>query len=239
METMYNDVPQYLYHYKRLGHGLAEISDKSIWLARLADFSDSDPNEGRTVTTDEKTARMIAEAPLTDRQRMIIGEPFQGIYDVARSKVRTVSMTDSPLNRHMWENYAGLSGVCICYSYQSLLSHNLGFKRVTYTDERHRPDDHGWLNVQQEIIEAAMKKGTEFALEREYRHLHLTTEYNPYSIDQRFVRAPEPECVYIGEDAEVKMPDLYRRVVDVCTSSMIPMRTVSRDDLIDLGPWKS
>ncbi len=82
-----------------------------------------------------------------------------------------------------------------------------------------------------------MRKGTEFAKEREFRHLHFATEYNPETLSQRFMRAPKPVCVYIGEDAESENPELHRRTCDYCKSNGIRIRIVHREELKDIEPW--
>ncbi len=121
MVIMTPEVPEYLYHYKSLEYGLDELENKRIWLARLDDFSESDPDEGRANGVDEETESQIANGSLTEQQSEFLRESFQYLYDEWRSKARTISMTDNPHNRYMWVEYAKMSGICICYLDQSLV----------------------------------------------------------------------------------------------------------------------
>ena len=225
--------PEYLYHYKELEYGLDELENQRMWLARLDENSESDPDEGRANGVDEKTESMIIHSPLTERQRECIRRSYQDLYDGFRSKARTISMTDDPLNRYMWVEYAKMSGICICYREKSLVGYNIICNPVNYTDKEIQTV---YLRNFETAREACMRKGTKFANEREYRHLHFATECNPETIGQRFMKAPKPVCVYIGEDAELEKPEIYRRICDYCKSTGIHIRTAHREELRNLGP---
>lgn len=231
-----NPVPTYLYHYKNLQYGLDEVVNRRIWLSIPTDFSESDPLDTQAIALPPEIEAMHRKFGGDRAECYISLESAMGdsSKNDARSKLRTVSMCDSPYLTNMWEEYAdGFRGICIEYLEKDLFDCMFRFNKVEYRDSIPTWNEHSIFRARMEMAKASYVKGENFRKEHEWRSVRILSDHPQYEplldASTRFQPAPVPSRVFICYKAKECDPEMYHRLIEYCREHGIEVILVTKD----------
>ena len=190
----------------------AQLSDKGYrnqvekWVRRCLTKSNSIPTEV------EIKAELLALTQ--ERLDAIAIELSKQFYDEVNKKHRVISMTNSPLNHHLWSEYAkNYSGVCFEFEISPWLT---TMYEVQYSDEPKKLDLASDADLQQLSV-TALTKHVDWSDEKEYRMV-LTdppVEGGPTILKNRLHLLPQMFTgVYFGFRIERNQRDALLRSIE-------------------------